>query len=85
MSAEIGGVICCKGVKCTIPKLYSQGQHSNVTVPIGCPPGYKAAGVWHTHPDGVAYPSNKDIASLRKARIPISCITNNITTKCYKI
>jgi len=87
MDTEVGGVICCSNKECLIPKLYSQGQRNKVTVPLGCPPGYKVTGIWHSHPGAGdrAHLSSTDIANLRKAKIPLGCVSDAHRTRCFRI
>ncbi len=50
------------------------GTPTSVNIPVACPPGARFEGLFHTHPGGVAYPSNTDIRSARKVRAEHLCI-----------
>lgn len=52
----------------------SEGTPMGVDIAIKCPPGSRFYGMLHTHPGGIAYPSETDINSGRRVGAETLCI-----------
>lgn len=68
----------------------SAGTLTAVSLDVGCPGGWKATGIWHSHPAGNANPSDADISEMKKLRLSNMCIgvpsgPNAGDLKCYKV
>ncbi len=50
------------------------GSHNRVDIDVHCPPGYRATGLFHTHPLGTTEPSPADIKAARRHGIRHLCI-----------
>jgi proteasome lid subunit RPN8/RPN11 len=50
------------------------GTHNAVAIDVKCPKGYKATGLFHTHPGGNTRPSPTDIKSAKRLGIRHLCI-----------
>ena len=61
------------------------GTPNSVQVPLTCPPNTKLKSIFHTHPRGVAYPSDTDIESTLKAGLDTLCIQNDSSLKCFRL
>ena len=57
----------------------------NVRLNVGCPPGSTPIGTWHSHPGGTTKPSGKDIAEMQRMGLENLCISDDQTTKCFKV
>lgn len=86
MSAnEIARTIClCNGEV----KWGSEG-HSGSPVDVWidpqCPDEGTAIGLYHTHPHGIAEPSEMDIIAMKKAGLPFLCIQDDNELNCYQV
>jgi len=65
----------------------ASGDRMGVRLEVACPHGYRAIGVFHTHPGGVPVLSPQDIKAARLQGMPHMCVgvpdTDEI--RCYKI
>ena len=52
----------------------SEGTPVAVSVSTECPPDSELAGIFHTHPGGVAMPSQKDVSEARRVGAEHVCI-----------
>ena len=85
MEVEKGSALCqCRGGKIKLGRMV-KGNSNSVTIPLECPKGCQPVGTVHTHPSSDSYPSPIDIASLRKVRLPISCILGKQGLRCYDV
>lgn len=50
------------------------GNHLSVSIDVKCPDGYRATGLFHTHPGGTTDPSPTDIKSAKRLGISHLCI-----------
>ena len=82
---EVGAAICRLPSGGIVFGPKAEGTPMSVSVPIQCPPGSSFAGIWHTHPGGVAVPSKQDLRSGRSVGAKRLCITVPETgeTRCY--
>ena len=82
---ELGFVMCrLKSGGATHGKV-STGSHTRVKIQTDCPPGSKLDGIFHTHPDGVPYPSALDIRSARQVGARQLCIASGKDLRCYTL
>tara|TARA_Y100000310_G_scaffold204991_1_gene205284 strand:- start:386 stop:748 length:363 start_codon:yes stop_codon:yes gene_type:complete len=63
----------------------ARGTRTSVNIPLGCPPGAKLEGFFHTHPGGVAVPSDLDFKAARKARVSVLCVQNDSQLSCFRL
>lgn len=68
-------MLCSRPDGATVLGPRAQGSHDNVQVPYSCPTGSKPFGVWHTHPHGIAEPSDDDLAAARQFGLKKLCVT----------
>ncbi len=65
----------------------ASGDRMGVRLEVACPHGYRAIGVFHTHPGGIPVLSEQDIKAARLQGMPHMCVgvpeTGEIS--CYKI
>ena len=59
------------------------GDPMSVNIPVSCPPHSKLAGLYHTHPGGIAKPSDTDIRSAKKVGAEVLCISDDRQTVCH--
>lgn len=60
------------------------GTPDSVTVPTVCPAG-RFAGMFHTHPGGVARPSGMDVREARRVGAQGICIASDSALRCYRV
>ena len=75
MNYEVGAMMCKSKDGSTVLGTRASGNHDNVSVPYNCPPNSEPYGVWHTHPHGIAHPSDEDIAAGREFGLKRLCVT----------
>jgi len=65
----------------------TQGTHNSVSIDVKCPTGYRATGLWHSHPGGTTRPSPTDVKSARRLGIRHLCISVPETgeTECHDL
>lgn len=67
----------------------AHGTPNNVTIDVKCGPGESVAGLFHTHPGGVAEPSQLDLQSALKlknaGRGNVLCIDADGDLKCFRV
>ena len=82
---EVGFTLCRRpsGVLTRGPAV--SGTRTAVNIPLLCPPGSSLEGLFHTHPGGVAFPSQTDKSSARKFDAKVLCITNDTQTRCFRV
>jgi len=62
------------------------GTPMSVSIPIvNPPPGTRLAGLFHSHPRGVAYPSNQDLQSAQQVQAPVLCIADDAQMRCFRM
>lgn len=61
------------------------GTPMSVQLIASCPPATKLVGLFHTHPGGIAYPSQQDVASARSKNIDVLCIEDDRQMACYRL
>ena len=71
---EVGFAVCRfpNGQLTTGP--VSTGTPTRVNIETRCPPGTKFEAIYHTHPGGIAYPSDIDVNALRRSGAEKMCI-----------
>ena len=82
---EVGFTICRTPTGSLTRGPMAMGTPVAVNIPLQCPKGSKMEGLYHTHPGGVAYPSNTDIKSAQRHGAKVLCITNDSQTRCFKV
>lgn len=60
------------------------GTPMNVNIPLACPQGSTFEGLFHTHPGGIALPSQTDRASAHRVGAKVLCISDDKQTLCHK-
>ena len=84
MRNEIGAAVCrFPGGRLAFGP-WARGTPTSVNVPLQCPPGATLSSIYHTHPGGVAYPSDQDVASARQAGVKSLCINADGDLKCFR-
>lgn len=53
----------------------SEGTPISVQISLDCPEGTRLAALWHTHPGGIPYPSQKDVSEARRVGVELIAIT----------
>ena len=82
---EVGFTICrAKSGKLTHGPM-ATGSPTGVNIPVSCPPGSRMEGLFHTHPKGVAYPSDIDIRSAVKVGAKALCVQSDTELACFRI
>ena len=71
---EHGFAICEDGCGNFVAGPETSGTQTNVSIDVSCPKGYRATGLFHTHPGGSTNPSPTDIKSARRLGIRHLCI-----------
>ena len=61
------------------------GTPISVGIPVQCPSGSALYGLFHTHPGGVPYPSQRDVKSQRLTGAKVSCIQSDKALKCFRL
>lgn len=61
----------------------AEGTPFSVEIPVECPPGSELEGLFHTHPGGVAFPSDTDIRSAVRIGANTLCIDADGHLECY--
>ncbi len=82
---EVGFTLCRTASGDLTRGPIAMGTPMAVKIPLQCPANSKLEGLYHTHPGGVAYPSNTDIKSAQRYGAKVLCITNDSQTKCFKV
>lgn len=83
---EIGFALCefSDGVLTRGP--VASGSRTSVNVPLRCPPGSRARGIWHTHPDDDdPRPSQTDLRNAMDAGLEFVCVEFRKKTRCYTV
>ena len=62
-----------------------EGGPASVSIPVACPAGSHAVALFHTHPGGVARPSNQDIRAAQQAGLQKQCIQSDTRLACFRI
>lgn len=82
---EVGAVICKIGNRRYLGPIKKGKDKWGVDVPLNCGSG-TVEGVWHTHPGGVAEPSDPDWDQAKQYNLKTMCITAVPgKTKCYNV
>jgi len=82
---EVGFTMCrAKGGGLTHGPVVS-GTPTSVDIPVRCPPGSSMVGLFHTHPKGVAYPSDTDIRSAIKVGAKALCVQSDTELACFRV
>jgi proteasome lid subunit RPN8/RPN11 len=71
---EHGYAICQDAHGNTVKGPEAAGTRISVGIEVNCPVGYRATGLFHTHPGGDTEPSPTDIRSARRLGINHLCI-----------
>jgi len=71
---EIGAAICRFPSGQFTFGPWSQGGPASVNIQTRCPNGSQFWGIYHTHPKGVALPSQQDIRSALESGARLLCI-----------
>jgi len=82
---EIGAAICRYENGKLVYGPFSEGTHTRVDVKIACPKGSRFHGIFHTHPGGVAYPSDVDVASGKRVGAKVLCINSDTERRCFNV
>jgi proteasome lid subunit RPN8/RPN11 len=87
---EVGSSICRTKAGKLVPGKMASGSMTHVDVELTCPPNTQFEGVWHTHPMGLAQPSEQDYEQARKLGVKKLCVTSTghgvpDETRCYSI
>ena len=87
---EVGSAMCRTQAGKVIPGKLTSGSLHSVDVELTCPPNTQLDGVWHTHPMGLAQPSEQDYEQARKFGVKKLCVTSTAPhqkdqTRCYRI
>ncbi len=82
---EIGAAICQKRNGRFVFGPFSEGTPTSVNINAKCPPGSKFFGIYHTHPKGVALPSQTDLASGRRVGAKTLCINADGDLRCHNL
>lgn len=82
---EVGNTICLLPSGDLTRGPMVMGTPNRVQIPITCPQGSEFFGLFHTHPGGRAEPSPMDLKSAEQYGAKVSCITNDSTTRCFKV
>ena len=61
------------------------GDPVSVSIPVSCPTGSHFEGLFHTHPGGVAQPSQQDIRAAKQSGAANLCIQSDWTLACFRI
>ena len=82
---EVGAVMCKMGNRKYLGKKVQGKDKWGVDVPLNCGGG-TVEGVWHTHPGGIAEPSEPDWRQAKQHNLKTMCITAVPgPTKCYNV
>ena len=84
-SVEVGFTMCRTGAGALVRGPLATGTRTRLNIPISCPPGSVMEGLFHTHPGGQASPSQRDVASAKQYGAKVLCITNDTTTRCFRV
>ena len=87
---EVGSSICRTKAGGVVPGKMTSGSMTHGDVELNCPPNTSFDGVWHTHPMGMAQPSEQDYEQARRHGIKKLCITSTSPgvedqTRCFRI
>lgn len=80
--------ICgCPHSKQIVAGSQSTGDHNSVSVEVKCPHGYRALGIFHTHPHGEPVLSGADKREARRLGLKHMCVGVPQTgeARCYTI
>ncbi len=80
---EIGYSLCRAPSGRLVRGPMAEGTPTRVQIPVACPPGTTFEYLFHTHPGGVAYPSNMDIKSGIRVGAKGLCIDADGDRQCY--
>lgn len=75
MASEEGYPICASGDQLLAGARVRGRDHDHVSIPLRCPPGSRAVGFWHTHPDGKPVPSKQDVSEAVRLGMDLICVT----------
>ena len=64
---------------------FSEGTPTSVSIDPTCPPGTKLFAIYHTHPGGVALPSQTDLKSGRRIGAEALCINADGDLRCHNL
>ena len=82
---EIGFSMCERSDGSLTHGPVARGTPTSVSIPVSCPPGTVFVGLGHTHPRGVAFPSQQDIRSARQTGARNLCIRSDDRTACFQV
>lgn len=82
---EIGFTLCRATDGSLVTGPMAEGTPVSVNIPIRCPVGSKFDSLFHTHPGGIAYPSNQDIQSAKRVGAKNICIDADGTMRCFRL
>jgi len=88
MANEEGSPICAFGDELLLGRRVRGRDQHHVAIPLsGCPPGSRAVGFWHTHPEGSPNPSRKDVSEALRLGLDVVCVTVPETgiTRCLAL
>lgn len=87
LDVERAATICRQNNNLTWGSQAAGDDPYSVSLNVQCPHGYRAMGVWHTHPGGVPMPSPADIREARRMGVKHLCITVPETgeTRCHEV
>ncbi len=75
MTREIGAPLCrATDGGLFAGKVFQGASNLRVAIPLECPPGSRVVGTIHTHPGGLARPSDADFREARRLRLAIMCV-----------
>lgn len=81
---EVGWALCRTPEGRLLSGPLAEGTPMSVNIPVGCPGGSRLAGLFHTHPAGVAFPSDTDIRSAKAVGAGSLCIDADGQLACYR-
>lgn len=85
MTVEKGFALCRTRAGRILPGPEAEGGPSNVRIPLACPPNSNIIGVFHTHPSGLAEPSEQDLSEARRTGLKWLCIGTERETRCHRV
>lgn len=82
---EIGFSICRAPDDMLVSGPVAVGTPNRVNIPIACPPDAEFIGLFHTHPGGVAKPSQLDEQSAADHNAKVMCIEADGILRCFPV
>lgn len=63
---------------------WAEGTPTAVSIQVKCPSGSTFLGIYHTHPNGIAVPSEQDVQSGLRVNANHLCINADGDLRCYR-